>query len=155
MSWRVNSSRSRPCSSQSQSTQEISLSWHQALLLPFCVRPVSPPAQGVDLGVFARAFDATVPADVVVVAVAVALLVGLVVLLVIADEVAQGEAVVRGHEVDAGVRAAAAPLVQVAAARQAEGEVVELPRVAAPETPHVVAVDAVPLGPQHGEVADL
>src|SRR2546423_14171897 len=92
-----------------------------------------PPADGVDGGVFGGAFDAVVETDVVVVAVAVAFAVRLVVLLVVADEVSQGEAVVRGDEVDAGVRASAPALVDVAAARQADGDDVHLRRVAAPE----------------------
>ena len=51
-------------------------------------------------------FDAVVAAVVVVVAVAVALAVGLVVLPVVAHQVVEREAVVRGDEVDAVVRAA-------------------------------------------------
>src|SRR5947209_19990644 len=61
----------------------------------------------------------------------------------------------RGDEVDAGVRPTASALVEVAAARQSKREVVNLPRVAAPERAHVVAVDAVPLGPEQRKVADL
>src|SRR5437588_547340 len=92
-----------------------------------------PPADGVNRRVFGRAFDAVVETEVVVVPVAVAFAVRLVVLLVVADEVSKGEAVVRGDEVDAGVRASASALVEVAAARQTKGEVVQLPSVAAPE----------------------
>src|SRR2546423_3508713 len=104
-----------------------------------------PPADGVNRRVVRWAFDAVVVTDVVVVAVAVAFAVRLVVLLVIADEVSKGEAVVRGDEVDARVRASAPALVEVAAAGQTKGEVVQLSAVAAPETSHVVAVDSVPL----------
>ena len=49
---------------------------------------------------------------IVVVAVAVVFAVGFVVLVVVADEIVQGEAVVRGDEIDAGVRASAAVLIQ-------------------------------------------
>ena len=88
-------------------------------------------------------------------AVAVVLAVGLVVLLVVGDEVVQREAVVRGDEVDAGVGPAAVVLVEVAAAGQAVGELADLAVVALPEAAHGVAVLAVPLRPEHREVADL
>ena len=77
-----------------------------------------PPAQRDDLRVVGLALDAVVPRPVVVGAVAVVLAVGLVVLLVVADQVAQGEAVVRGHEVDRGVRRPAVVGVEVGRARQ-------------------------------------
>ena len=67
-------------------------------------------------------FDAAVPAQVVVDAVAVALAVRLVVLVVVGDEVVEREAVVRGDEVDAVRRAAAAALVDVRAAGDARGD---------------------------------
>ena len=63
------------------------------------------------------ALDAEVHALVVVVAVAVVLAVGLVVLRLVADEVVEGEAVVGGDEVDAGVRPAPGAGVQVGASR--------------------------------------
>jgi hypothetical protein len=53
----------------------------------------------------------------VILAVGVQLAVRVVVLLVVADEVEEGETVVGGDEVDAGVRTPSALLVQVAAAR--------------------------------------
>ena len=59
---------------------------------------------------------------VVVLAVAVVFAIGLVVLLVVADEVVQREAVVARDEVDAGVRPAAAVLVEIAAAGDARRE---------------------------------
>ena len=58
--------------------------------------------------VVGRALDAEVQRLVVVLAVAVVLAVGLVVLVLVADQVGQREAVVGGHEVDAGVRQPAA-----------------------------------------------
>ena len=107
-----------------------------------------------DLGVVRRPLDAAVPRAVVVGAVAVVLAVGLVVLGVVRDHVAQREAVVGGDEVDRGERVAPAVLVEVGGPGQARGERVR-PGLAAPEVAHRVAVDAVPLAPQHGEVADL
>ncbi len=47
-------------------------------------------------------------------AVVVVIPIGFVVLVVVADEVAEGEAVVRGDEVDAGIRLAPVVLVEVA-----------------------------------------
>ena len=70
-------------------------------------------ARGDDLRVVGRPLDAVVPRHVVVVTVPVVLAVGLVVLLVVADQIVQGEAVVGGDEVDAGVGAAAVPLVEI------------------------------------------
>ena len=112
-------------------------------------------AQRDDLGVVGRPLDAAVPRAVVVGAVAVVLEVGLVVLLVVGDEVGEREAVVGGDEVDRRERAAAVGLVEVARAGQALGE--RRRRCASPRQKSRidVAVDAVPLRPQHGEVADL
>ena len=121
------------------------MSWHQALLLPPCVRPISSPPSSIgvpwerssvvrklrcwrarsasDLGVVGLPLDAAVPGAVVVGAVLVVLEVGLVVLLVVGDEVAQREAVVGGDEVDRGERLAAVGLVEVGGAGQPLGEV--------------------------------
>jgi hypothetical protein len=106
-------------------------------------------------GSVARPLDAAVPRAVVALAVAVALAVGLVVLVVVGHQVAQGEAVVGGDEVDRRDRLAAAVGVEVAGAGEARGELPEGAGLAAPEVAHGVAVLAVPLGPQRREVADL
>ena len=65
-------------------------------------------AQGDDVRVVGRALGAAVPRPVVVGAVAVVLAVGLVVLVVVGDQVAQGEAVVHGDQVDRRGRSPAA-----------------------------------------------
>ncbi len=88
-------------------------------------------------------------------AVPVPLAVRLVVLLVVGDEVAQGEAVVAGHEVDRGERPPPVVLVQVGGAGQPGGELREGARLAPPQVPHAVPVLAVPLGPQRREVPHL
>ena len=88
-------------------------------------------------------------------AVVAALAVRVVVLVVVGDQVGQGEAVVRGDEVDRRERAAAVVLVQVGAAGQARGELTEAAGLAAPEVAHGVAVLPVPLRPQGREVAHL
>src|SRR5205085_10856326 len=76
-------------------------------------------AELVEAGIVARAFDAAVPAVVVVGAVVVPFAVGLVVLLVVRDEVVQREAIVAGDEVDAVDRQMAARLVEIGAAGHA------------------------------------
>ena len=65
-----------------------------------------PMAQGVDFGVIALAFAATVPAVILVLAVAVFLAVGLVVLFVVRHEIHERKAVVSRDEVDTGLDAA-------------------------------------------------
>ena len=86
---------------------------------------------------------------------AVGLAVGLVVLVVVRDEVVEGEAVVGGDEVDRRVRAAPVVLVEIARAGQAVAHLRQAGLVAVPEVAHRVAELAVPLGPQHREVAHL
>src|SRR4029078_5504324 len=63
--------------------------------------------------------------------------------------------VMRRDEIDAGVGPSSALLVQVAAACQARRQLRDGAAVATPETPHRVAVLAVPLGPLRREVTDL
>jgi len=53
------------------------------------------------MGIVRRAFDAAVPASVLLAAITVVLAVFFVVLLVIGDEVAEGEAIVARNEIDA------------------------------------------------------
>src|SRR4030095_10341461 len=98
---------------------------------------------------------AAIPAAVVILAVAVVVLVRLVVLLVVAHQVAQREAVVRGHEVDARLRAGAAVLVQVTRSGHAISEVADQPALAFPIVANHVAILAVPFGPADREAPDL
>jgi len=65
------------------------------------------------------------------------------------------EAVMGGHEVDAGVGAAAAARVQVAASRQPVAEGARLSLLSLPEAADRIPVLAVPFRPQHREIADL
>ena len=92
---------------------------------------------------------------IVVVAVVVVLAVGFVVFLVVADEIVQGEAIVRGDEIDARIRAAAAVLIQIGAAREPIGDLADAAFVAFPKTAHFVAIFAVPFRPEHRKIADL
>ena len=111
--------------------------------------------QASTAGVVGRPLDPAVPRAVVALAVPVLLAVRLVVLLVVRDEVGQGEAVVRGDEVDAGHRAAGVGLVEVGAAGEPGGQLGQGRRLPPPEVAHGVAVLAVPLRPHGREVADL
>ena len=67
----------------------------------------------------------------------------------------QREAVVAGDEIDAGVRPAAAPFVEIAGAAKPRGELGDHAAVAFPELADRVAVLAVPFRPQGGKVAHL
>ena len=157
-----------------------SLSWHQALLLPRCVRRNSSPASsigtpwdsssvairlracrrrsrritGSSVGPSTPQFQLKLSFG----AVAVVLAVGLVVLLVVADQVAEREAVVAGDEVDR-VDAAGGPMASYRSALP-HSRVARSPDsagLAAPEAADVVAVTAVPLrpAPAEREMADL
>ena len=75
-------------------------------------------AQRVHHRIVGRALDAEVHRSVVVGAVLAVLAVGLVVLVVVADQIAQREAVVRGHEVDRGDGATPGMLVEIRRAGQ-------------------------------------
>src|SRR5947209_3522453 len=96
-----------------------------------------------------------VPAVVVVGPVLVILAISLIVFLVVAHQVVQGEAIVAGNEIDAGIGLAPVALVQVATTAQACGKLRHRATVAFPEAPHGIAVLAVPLTPEDGEIAHL
>src|SRR5205823_11915295 len=117
--------------------------------------PLLAGAERVDGVVVGRPFGAAVPGAVVALAVLVVLAVRRVVLRVVGDQVAEREAVVGGDEVDARVRAAAGLRVEVRAAREPVGKLAERRVLAAPIIAAGVAIFAVPLAPQRGEVADL
>ncbi len=70
-------------------------------------------------------------------------------------QIVEGEAVVGGDEVDAGVGAPAAVLVEIAGAGEAVAQLGGDALGAAPEAADGVAVAAVPLRPEDGEVAHL
>src|SRR4029453_18568133 len=72
-----------------------------------------------------------------------------------ADEIVEGEAIVRGDEVDAGIGASPAMLVKIGASRQAIGQLADLAFIALPETAHCVPIFAVPFRPEDGEISDL
>src|SRR5262249_955939 len=114
-----------------------------------------PLPQRRDGGGAGRPPGAAGPGGVLVWAVAGVLVVGLGGLVVVAGQVLEREAVVARDEVDARVGAAAALLVQVAAAGEPGGEFRDRAAVALPELADAVAVLAVPLRPAGGEVADL
>ena len=110
---------------------------------------------GADLGIVRLPFDPTVPALIVARPVAIVLAVGFVVFLIVRNQVVQREAVVASDEVDAGVRPAAAPFIQIARPAEARGEFRNHATVPLPEPADRVAVAAIPFRPQRGEIADL
>src|SRR5687767_6289931 len=63
-----------------------------------------PVPETIDFGVLTRPLFAAVPGPIVAFAVAVLFAVGFVVFVVVGDEITEREAIVRGDEIDAGVR---------------------------------------------------
>ena len=114
-----------------------------------------PGPEGQNGRIVCGSFRAAIPAQVLVRAVLVALAVGRVMLLVVTDQVMQREAVVGRHVVDAGMRPAAPPLIEVAAAGQTERQAAHLVAVPLPEAAHGVPVGRVPFSPEDREVPDL
>src|SRR3982751_6616431 len=102
-----------------------------------------------------RAFHPPVPAQVVVGAVPIVLSIRLVVLGLVAHQVLEREAVMTGHEIDAGEPTAPAGLEEIAAAGKARREMAYLPGISAPEVPAGVPILAVPFGPSDRKAADL
>src|SRR5262249_11692020 len=110
----------------------------------------------LDRGIRRGAFDAAVPAPVVVGAVAIALAVRFVVLPVERDEVVQREPVVAGHEVDAALGLALLVRIERRAAEHAADESLDRSLLTAEEAADVVAEAAVPFPPAVAdESADL
>src|SRR6185503_12497961 len=108
-----------------------------------------------DGGIVGWPLGTTVPTVVVGGPILVLLAIGVVVLLVVAHQVVEGEAVVAGDKIDAGVGFASVALVQIAGATQARGKLRQRVAIPLPETPHRIAVCAVPLAPEHREVPHL
>ncbi len=79
-------------------------------------------AQGANIGIISRSFDATVPTAVVVRAILIILEVCLIVLLVVTDEILERETIMARDEVDTGVRTPSAHLVEIAGAGQPVSE---------------------------------
>ena len=75
-------------------------------------------------------------------------------LRVVGHQVAQGEAVVSGHEVHRGVRRAAVVGVHVGGAGEPRGHLADSLGAGPPEVAHGVAVAVVPLDPRRGERPD-
>src|SRR5690606_2193631 len=75
--------------------------------------------------------------------------------VVIADEVVEREAVMRGDDVDAGIRMTSAGFIKVAAPRDPGRELGNRSSVVLPEPPDAVAIAAVPFGPAFGEIPHL
>src|SRR5688572_21954517 len=67
----------------------------------------------------------------------------------------ESKTVMASHEVDAGVRATAAPFVEIAAAAEPRGKLGQDAGLAFPEFANAVAVLSVPFAPQDREISDL
>src|SRR3954451_568596 len=117
--------------------------------------PELPPPERPYALVVRLPFRPAVPRPVVVRAVPVALAVRLVVLPLVRHQVPQGETVVRGDEVDRGVRPAPAPGVRVAGTGEAIPEIPYVRQGPPPEVAYGVAIAVVPLRPQGRERAHL
>src|SRR5207237_8024239 len=102
-----------------------------------------------------RAFSAAVPTPIIVGAVAVLLPIRLVMLLVVADQIAQGEPIVRSHKIDAGIRPASAALVEIARPGHAIGELANQPTIAFPVRAYAVTIPLAPLVPRPWKFAAL
>src|ERR1019366_6628955 len=102
---------------------------------------------GLDLYISRLAFCAVVLAEVVVCPVMVVFSVCFIVLVAIAHQVVQSETVVAGDEIDAALGTFARLGVDVGTAADAAGKQTEHPIIAAPETPDIISVPAIPLRP--------
>src|SRR5215207_4064409 len=102
--------------------------------------PLLPGADGENRRVGGGALMSVVAGDVVVGAVSIVLAIRPVVLAIVGDEVAQGEAVVGSHEVDAGVGLSPIRLVKIGGAGEPIAHVGDPAFVAAPEVAGAVAV---------------
>src|SRR5688500_8170082 len=96
-----------------------------------------------------------VAGDVVVGTVPVVLAICPVVLVVVRDEVAQGKAVMRRHEVDAGIGLSPIRLVEIGGASEAIAQVGDPALVAMPEVADAIAELPIPFRPTRGKSADV
>src|SRR5207237_2259874 len=130
--------------------------WH-ALRKKKCRQeiPPLPFAQGIDLWVIGRPFDAAIPRLIIIVPVVVAVAVRLIVLFIVADQVVESKTIVRGNEIHARVRAPPILLVQVRTAGKPVAHLADAALVAFPKTADCVAVFAVPFRKRRGEISHL
>src|SRR6516225_9915107 len=105
--------------------------------------------------VVAWPLGAHIPGVVIVRTVLIIFTIRCIVLLVVADEVLESEPIVCGDEIDTRVRTPAVVLVEIAAAGEAVGEVRQLAFVPLPVAAHRITIFAIPLRPQHREIAHL
>src|SRR5450759_5255187 len=103
--------------------------------------------QGLDPSIPRLAFRAVILAEVGVGPVMVAFSVCFIVFVAIAHQVVQSEAVVAGDEIDAALGAFARLGIDVGTAADAAGKQTKHPIIAAPETPDIISVPAIPLRP--------
>jgi hypothetical protein len=60
-------------------------------------------AQSLDVGIIRRTLGSAIPAEIIVVAIPILFAVGFIVFFVVSDQILQGEAVMRGDKIDAGI----------------------------------------------------
>src|SRR5829696_3711742 len=92
-----------------------------------------PSTNGEDLRVGRRTLTAVIAGDVVVGTVSIVLPIHPIVLVVVGDEVAQGEAVMRGYEVDAGEGLSSVRPIEIGRTGEAIAHIGNPTLVAAPE----------------------
>ena len=105
--------------------------------------------------IISRSFHAVVASSVIRTPVAIILSVGLIVLVLIGNEIIERKAIMRGNEIDARPRPAAAMIEKIGRARQTRREIGELAFFAFPIPSHRIAEAVVPLGPAGRKCADL
>src|SRR5690606_36473525 len=112
-------------------------------------------ADGDDVLVVGLAFRTVIAGVVVLVSVVVVFAICFVMALLVGDEIAQGVAVMRGNEVDAGGGTTRGMCVEVRAAGKAGSHFANGLRFPAPELAHTVAIATIPFAPDRREVAHL
>ena len=87
--------------------------------------------------------------------VAVVFAIGVVVFFVVADQIAQRKAVMRGNEIDAGRRTAAAVVENIGRPGQTFGKCTQITAFPRPKRAHIIAETAVPFGKRLREIAQV
>ena len=117
--------------------------------------PPLPFAQGIDLWVIGRSFDAAIPRLIIIVPVVVAVAVRLIVLFIVADQVVESETVVRGNEIDARIWASPIVSIKIGAPSEPVPHLADAALIAFPKTANRVAVFAVPFRKRRRKIANL
>src|SRR5258708_3147975 len=106
-----------------------------------------PVAELLHVGVGGGTFNSPIITSIVVSTVAVAFAIGLVVLAVVGNQIVECEAVVTGHEIDAGLRLALLATVDLRAAEQPIAKWRERIVIPTEKAAHIIAKSPIPLPP--------